>query len=407
MNVFIIPSWYPSKDQPHTGIFFKEQAEALAYVFPDSDFALSTWGSHEHDLLLESKDHIRNFSKLLKFSSKKASELKLKTNLREFYSPAFTWTRKLFRGNIDNIVKVNERHFLSFQKEVGKIDIIHAHSAHPAGWVAMELAKKYGIPYIITEHMGPFPFRDFLLSTGKLSPYLEKPLHNSNANVAVSPQLKETLNKWEIPRVSYIPNLTDESFFKVKPESQNQDGTFTFFTLARLEEGKGISFLLEALKLLSKGYSNIRLRVGGDGSQAETYHTLAKNLGIEDKVEWLGLLDRQQSLNEFQNCDAFVLASLHENLPLVLIEALACGKPLIGTYCGGSESIIHEKNGLVVEPGNTEALADAMEDMYLNSRRYDPEEIRSDFMSRYSRPVVCKQIMNLYQEVINQHKTTL
>jgi glycosyltransferase involved in cell wall biosynthesis len=406
MNVFIIPSWYPSKDQPHTGIFFKEQAEALADVYPDSNFAISTWGSHETDLLIEIKDHINNIPKLLKFPTKNASKQQLKPNLREYYSPALTWTRKILQGNIKTITRVNEEHFLSFRKKVGQVDIIHAHSAHPAGWVAMELAQRYNLPYIITEHMGPFPFKVFLSRNGKLSIFLEKPLHSSYSNVAVSPQLKDTLNNWGIPRVTYIPNLTDESFFKLKLPPSKQDTTFTFFTLARLVEGKGISFLLEAFELIAQKYANCQLKIGGNGPEREVYRTLASGLGVADKVVWLGTLSRQQALDEFQNCDAFILPSLHENLPLVLIEALACGKPLIGTYCGGSESIINEKNGLVVEPGNVDALYKAMEAMYISYDRYSAEEIRADFMSRYSRPVVCKQIMELYQQVITQHNST-
>ncbi|SIT90706.1 glycosyltransferase [Pontibacter indicus] len=402
MNVFVIPSWYPSKDNPHTGIFNKEQSLAVAELYPESNFAISTWGTHENDLLLLGKDHLKNISKLFKYPLKKATTQKLGRNITEYYTPAFTWTRKFLRGNINNIIKVNVKHFQKFQEEVGKVDIIHAHSAHPGGWVAMMLAEKFAVPYTITEHMAPFPFRSFLKANGTLNQYLAKPFHYSAANIVVSPQQKETLTQWDIPRLKLIPNLTDESVFQPK-HIPKTDQRFTFFTLAVLEDRKGIKFLLEAFKRIHEQYKNTRLIIGGDGPQRQEYQSLASSLSITEHVQWLGTLNRQQAAEQLQNCDAFVLPSFHENLPLVLLEASACGKPLIGTYCGGSESIIHDKNGLVVEPGNTDALFGAMEDLYLNYERYNAKEIRANFMSKYSRSVVCKQIMDLYQQVITQH----
>ncbi|MBC5774220.1 glycosyltransferase [Pontibacter sp. KCTC 32443] len=395
MNVFIIPSWYPSKNEPHTGIFFKEQAEALAHVYSNSNFALSTWGSHDKDLLLYASEHLNIIPKLLRAASKQPYQKQLKPNLTEYFTPAFTWTRKLFKGNINNIVKANEKHLKAFEATVGKVDIIHAHSAHPAAWVAMELAARYKIPYVITEHMGPFPFDAFRTRSGKLSHWLAKPLQNAFANIAVSPQQQQTLQQWGIPNVTQIPNLTDES--KFIPGTGGTKQPFTFFTLARIEEGKGIAYLLHAFKLLLGKASNVQLIIGGEGTQLENYKALATTLGIADKVTWLGVLDRQQTIKQYQACDAFVLPSLHENLPLVLLEAMACGKPLISTYCGGPESIITPATGLLVEPGNTEALYLALHKLYSNYNKYNPGVIRESFCSRYSRQVVCQQIMDIYK----------
>jgi len=395
MNVFIIPSWYPSEDEPHTGIFFKEQAEALAYIFPESSFAISTWGSHKADLLLHVKDHLKNIPKLLRVAFKNPQQRQLKPNLTEYYTPAFTWTRKILEGNINNIIKANEKHLLEFESKVGKVDVIHAHTAHPAGWVAMKLAAKYNIPYIITEHMGPFPFASFRTKSGKLSNWLAQPLQKAFANIAVSPQQQKTLQEWGIPKVTHIPNLTDETIFTPKPEEVTEP--FTFFTLARLEEGKGIQYLLQAFKLLTETAPDLKLKVGGEGTQLENYKLQAAALGITDKVEWLGLLDRQATVKHYQTCSTFVLPSLHENLPLVLLEAMACGKPLISTYCGGPESIITPETGLVVEPGNAVALKEAMSQLYKNYSNYNSEQIRQLFCSRYARAIVCKQIMEVYK----------
>lgn len=399
MNIFLIPSWYPSKDNPHSGIFNKEQAEALATTFPDSNFAISTWGQNEEDLLLWSKDQIRNLPKILKFFHKRAEINRLSHNLLEFYSPTLSWSRKLLKGNIKKIIKANEEHFCAFQKKKGKVDLIHAHTGHPAGWIAMSLSKKYKVPFIITEHMGPFPSKDYLTKPGKLSPWLAKPLLTSFCNIAVSPQQEKIMKSWSIPNLKYIPNLTNENFFRPAIQGTSTKGSFTFFTLARLEEGKGILYLLKAFKLLLTTQTMVCLRVGGDGLEKENLEQLAKQLNIDHNVVWLGTLTRTEALREYQQCNAFVLPSLYENLPLVLLEAIACGKPIISTYCGGPEEIINKNNGLLAEPKDSASLFKALSSMVNNISQYKEVEIRKDFCNRYSTKVVCEQIMAVYQEL--------
>ncbi|ARS37286.1 glycosyltransferase [Pontibacter actiniarum] len=405
MNVFVIPSWYPTQHRPHSGIFVREQAEALAQAYPGSNFAISTWGSHNPDLQLWAKDHVRNLAKVLRHRRGQTSETKLGPNLTEYYTPAFTWSRKILRGNIDTIIKANESHLKAFEAAAGPVDVLHAHTAYPAGWVAMHLSARYKVPYLITEHMGPFPFKDFLLRPGQLSPYLQKPLQHAAATVAVSPQQKETLQHWGIPHVQYIPNLTDESFFKPSPGHQKNSLPTTFFTLARLEEGKGIRYLIQAFKLFLAAHPQCRLRIGGGGSCREEYQALVEELAIADKVEWLGVLNRESALEAYRQCDVFVLPSLYENLPLVLLEATACGKPVIGTYCGGPASIINRNNGLLVEPGNVQELHHALLEIYSSYSQYDQEAIRNEFCSRYSRSVVCQQIMEAYHAAVKEHRT--
>lgn len=403
MNIFIIPSWYPSKDHPHAGIFNKEQAEALALVYPDSNFAISTWGPNEEDLLLWGKDHIKNLYKILLFFGKETKVTSLSSNLIEYNSPSLTWSRKVKNGNITSIINANEKHFLDFQGKMGKVDIIHAHTGHPAGWVARWLSKKHKIPYVITEHMGPFPFNDYLLKTGKLSQWLQEPFRDSSCNIAVSPHQKEVLKKWEIPRLTCISNLTNEDFFKpaVRHSIDNRD--FVFFTLSCQEPVKGIPYLLQAIRLLTSNLGEIRLRIGGDGSEIQCYKDLAQKLHISDRVEWLGTLNREEALKEYQQCDAFVLSSIYENLPLVLLEAIACGKPIISTRCGGPQSIINETNGLLTEPGNSDSLSQALHYMVKNIHKYEEAEIRADFIKRYSRKVVCQHIMKVYEQVVDDY----
>lgn len=404
MNIFYIPSWYPSEQNPHTGIFNKEQVAALAHCFPEDNFAISHWGSHNEDLLLWGRDHFKNLHKLYKFLEKKPTVNMLHHNLLEFYSPAFTWSRKFLKGNMRGLIKVNEKHFNQFREAFGPIDLIHAHSAHPAGWISMQLAHKHRLPYVITEHMTPFPFQSFVTKSGAISAWLTVPFQYSSRNIVVSPMQQEILHKHNIPSLSYIPNLTNEDFFRPAVNKKSIKNSFTFFTLGRMSEQKGIPFLLEAIRILKDSYPEVLYNIGGNGENMAEYKQLAHQLGIKDKISWLGTLNRAQALTQYQQCDAFVLPSLHENLPLVLLEAIACGKPIIGTRCGGPESVINTTNGLLAAPGDAGSLARAMEQMISSQNQYQSEEIRADFCRRYSRQLICNEIRAVYQEVIAAYR---
>jgi glycosyltransferase involved in cell wall biosynthesis len=82
------------------------------------------------------------------------------------------------------------------------------------------------------------------------------------------------------------------------------------------------------------------------------------------------------------------------------VEALACGKPVIATRCGGPEAIVHEGNGLLVPIGDVQAIASAMVKVARSSDRYNADDIRNDFMKRFSRPAVVGQLLTLYRSVL-------
>jgi glycosyltransferase involved in cell wall biosynthesis len=130
------------------------------------------------------------------------------------------------------------------------------------------------------------------------------------------------------------------------------------------------------------------------------YKNLAREPRIENKIEWLGALNRNQSMYEFRNCDAFVLPSRHESMGVVFAEAMACGKPVIGTVCGGPEEFINDSNGYLIEPENENMLMDAMESMIQNHESFDSVQIRKQCADQFSSKVICNKIMDVYQQVL-------
>lgn len=399
MNIFFIPSWYPSATDSLPGIFFREQALALGKHFEDINVGVSTWGQNDERLLLWAGQPMQSLKKM--FFQKKplltTNEL-ISGRVIEYFYPEFTWSSKLLKGNIAKIVNANFRNLEHFENKFGKADIIHAHVGYPAGQIARILAERTGVPYIITEQMSPFPHRYFINKKGNLLPELYGAYREACQNIAISSALASDMKSHDIGNIKIIPNLVNEDFFK-PADSVNE--IFTFFSLGRMVPQKGIDVLL---KSFSKMKSNATLRIGGDGEYIKEYKDLANVLKVDHQVVWLGELDKEQALLEYQNCDVFVLPSRHESMGVVFVEAMACGKPVIATSCGGPEEFIDDDLGYVVPPENEEDLCGAMTNMLERHQRFDGGLIRKKFEEKFSSSIITQQLRTLYEKAIENTK---
>ncbi|MEH1855882.1 MAG: glycosyltransferase [Nostoc sp.] len=395
MNLFIIPSWYPNATQPIAGIFTKEQAVAIASLASNIRVIVSTWGHDDGNLPLRRPDRwIRALSWRL---AQKNDQIRESDGVVEVFNPTLTWNR-LFFGSINRLVDVNRRNFQLATEHYGKIDLIHAHVSYPAGYIASILKKEFGVPYVLTEHMGPFPFPS-LLKSGMPIPEIIAAFSNAFASIAVSPSLADCIEGFGLPRPMIVPNMIDERRFKLASLSSDR---FIFFTLCTLTNQKGIDHLLYALARWNPPSNKVEIRIGGDGPMRSVYMALADRLGVSDRVHWLGLVSRNMAPRLFQECHTYVMPSLHETFGIVYAEAIASGKPVIATRCGGAEFIVNKNNGRLVEIGNVEELAETMNWMYLNWSDFDPIAIRLDFETRFSRTSVVKKLCHLYDQVLRK-----
>lgn len=400
MNVFLIPSWYPSPSNPISGIFVKEEARFLAELHPEINVVVSLHGNGDFELDLKRPATLWNTLRRY-IQANGFSEETYLPNLTEINRPCLTWTSRLFNGNMRQQLEVHRKNFFHAVERFGKPDLIHAHVTYPAGWIAMQLAREFGVPYIIKECMGPFPFRTpkFVNPDGSLTRWISEPLRNAQQTIAMSPMLADGMAAYGFKRPLVIPYPVDERRFE--PEVARREGRFSFFTMCGLSAEKGIPDLLRAVPLALREVPDLFFKIGGSGRLQE-YMQLAKELGIEHAVEWLGPVTREDAPRRFAECSAFIMVSHLETFGMVYAEAIACGRPVIATRCGGPEFIVNDKNGLLVEVGSIEQIATAMVEMRRNVDRFDSNEIRQDFLARFSRSGVIDRIVQCYHEVLVQ-----
>ncbi len=398
MNLFIIPSWYPNRQQPLAGIFIREQAEAIATLCPDFTVIVSTWGHQDGEIPLRRP---WNALKVLYWRIRQnEDQISQNKGVWEIFNPALSWSRRLPFGGVRRLISANRRNLRDAIEYFGGIDLIHAHVAYPAGFIAAVLSEEFRIPYVVTEHMSPFPFPS-LMNGGAPIPDISMAFANASAVIAVSPALAERVASFGYPFPLVIPNVVDERRFS---PSTPEQGKFVFFTLCLLSEQKGIDHLLEAISLWNPLPDGVEFWIGGDGPLREKFQSMAGAFKVSHRVKWLGQVSRSAVPDLFKRCHAFVLPSRHETFGVVYAEEIASGKPVIATRCGGPESIVHEENGILVECGDVRSLADAMKTMHAHWHRYDPVKIRLDFENRFSRPAVVSRLRSLYETILAEKR---
>ena len=406
MRVLIIPSWYPNENNKVSGIFTKEQALTISKLRKEWRIGISLWGQGENFLFL--RNPLEAYSKYRNDRKKKTTSIRnVEHNCMEFLHSCLEWSPRLFNGNMREVILANEKNLLSAQEKFGGIDILHAHVSYPAGWIAKLLSNKYNIPYVITEHMSPFPFERYLKNKA-LSTKVKEPLKEANAIIAVSPYLAQEMLDYGLPEPVIIPNVIDESFFLPDPLEKKTTGSYTFFTLGGLIPQKGIQELLEGIDLLMKRLpmkerKSLVFNIGGAGEEDAKLKKFSEENDLSKNIRWLGSLTREEARYHFRNCDSFVLTSRHESFGVVYAEAMACGKPVIATKCGGPESFINRENGILVEVGKPDQIANALEAMLRNTSSFNSQVIRESFLSRFSSEVVVQKIETLYRDIINRN----
>jgi glycosyltransferase involved in cell wall biosynthesis len=240
-------------------------------------------------------------------------------------------------------------------------DLIHVISPDPGAMVMIRAAHDTGISVLYQEVGKPYHPPGFESYYEQFTSVL--PLCTEVA--ALSPQLaQECREKSLAKRISVLPILSDDRFNREAAAVNHREASrkgVTFGFAARLERLKGPLELMDAFATTRQQFADVRLQIAGDGVLKAKTLARAQALGIRDCCEFHGVYTQAEEKSAFmKSLDVFVLPSLTEGTPNCIIEAMACGIPVISTNVGGIPDVVNSKTGILVSPGDTEALAEAM-----------------------------------------------
>lgn len=368
-HIVFLARWYPHRYDPMFGLFVQRHAEAAAlyndisvvYVHPDN----------QNGIVDETINNVRTIRVYFKQSKSKI------INLLRFF-------------------KANNKAL----KRLCKPDIIHVHILTRLGIVARWQKLVHGIPYIITEHWSRYlPGNDF---SGFFRKWATKiVVKHASVVTTVTENLAKAMQSHGLKNPNYmvLPNVVDTNLFQIKP---HENATPKIIHISCFEDkSKNISGLLESLKILrDKGIAYQAVLVG-DGMDYEAMKQKATFLHLNDNVTFTGMLQGQELVDVLASGDFLVLSSNYENMPVVILEAFACGLPVVSTNVGGISEIVNENNGLLVPPHDAEKLANAMQKMLESYQNYDANTLRDSIIKKFSNEAVGKLLNSLYSTTLS------
>lgn len=232
-------------------------------------------------------------------------------------------------------------------------------------------------------------------------------LKNADAVIALTQTMKKSMENIYRRPICVIPNGIDiKKFRNVSKDLNNTSEKKIILFVGTLRSVKGVEYLIEAMKTIKVNYDNIKLLIIGEGEDRDKLKDLVNKLGLDDCVEFAGQISNHEIPKYMKKSDIFVLPSLSEGFPNVILEAMAAGLPIVSTNVGGVPDIIQEEvNGLLVKPMSPRDTANGvlmlLKDDELRKKMSANNKIEAQ---KYSLDKVVDNLENIYVKAINNSK---
>lgn len=385
MHILWLCSWFPNPTDRFDGDFIARHAAALATI------------QHVHVIHLVQNHRLVRHAQPLSYihnSGNLTEEIHL---LR---------CRKTGLGFIDRLL-FNLQYYRTYLQIIktyihqnGTPDLVHVHVPVKAAVVARWLLKKWRIPYVITEHSSAYhqsipqsyQHRNWFFRLQTRAAF-----QHAAAVSSVSYSLLYRLQQlFALQHIRMIRNCVDTNiFFPVAKESVRQQ--FRFIHVSMLVPLKNVAGILQAFQQLLQVTSDCELVVVGPAT--DTLRQQAIDLGIDEQVQWTGLLEYAAVAKQLQQADVLVHFSDYENLPCVINEALCCGIPVISSEVGGITELINDSNGMLVPPKDIKALTEAMIQIRKQYQEYNRNAIAAAAANAFCYETIGSALLEWYQNV--------
>ncbi len=384
MNVLWLASWYPNRTSPFNGDFIERHALATA-AFVDKLFIISivkdeAMPAGAVEIVKQQTGNIYTYI--------------------AYYGKSKTGTgEKLF--SLVKYFSLQKKIYQEIEKTFAQPALTHVNVAMKAGLFALYLKRFKNIPYVITEHWSIYnlQFSPNILDMGKLFVWLTKKIFsNASLVMPVSNALADNIKRL-VGNIQCrtVPNVVNTKLFFYKPATAK---VFRFIHVSNLQYPKNLEGILEACSMLKDKGVVFELQVLG--GQNDALKSMAKEYGLlHQYVFFEKAIPYPEVGKRMRQSNALLLFSYFEGLPCVMLEALCCGLPIVSSRVGGIPEVINEGNGILVESGNTAALANAMEKMVINYVDWDNHAIAEKASGLFNYNTVGNEHLTIYRKILN------
>jgi len=276
-------------------------------------------------------------------------------------------------------------------------DIVHAQSLG------------IGVPALLSKKILKFPYAvwgqgsDVYLPDWFTKLTSKTIIKNANSVIALTEDMKRAMQAIYNRDITIVPNGIDLKEYTSELPVQNVErAEKRILFVGRLHPVKGTQYLLGAMSIVHRELREAKLILVGDGEEREHLETLTDNLGIRECVEFAGRVPHERVKDYMNQAEVFVLSSLSEGFPVTILEAMACGLPVVATRVGGIPDIIEDgTNGYLVDTMNQEQLAEALLKLLQDEKlRRDISGNNREKAKKYRWDAVAATLEGIYQKTV-------
>lgn len=295
------------------------------------------------------------------------------------------------------------------KKKGAPYGLTHSFFTVPCGFISMLLKFEYKLPYIISLRGSDVPgYSDrFVFLYKFITPVIKSIWNKAGAVIANSAGLKKLAEKSKPNKeIGIIYNGIDVDIFKPAPEKRPQDKLIITTGATRVTHRKGLNYLIEAVAKLAPRYPKIEARIMGDGNAKTELEEQVRNLKIENKVELIGRIPREEIMPYYEEASVFVMASFNEGMSNAMLEALATGLPIISTPTGGAEELVKDGvNGYLIKYKDSDDIGKKLE-ILINDQKLREKmgEASRRIAEKMSWQNVAGAYFRLYEKVVDSEK---
>lgn len=250
-----------------------------------------------------------------------------------------------------------------------RYDLTHSFFSVPCGFLSMLLKFEFKLPYVVSLRGSDVPYYSERFTTlyKFITPIIRFIWNRAYFVIANSQGLRELALRTKANKdIGVIYNGIDIKQFYPRKELRNPE-EFRVICGTRVTPRKGMRLLIQALDILSRRYSNVKVLIVGEGDEKQALKDFSRGLGLDKNVNFLGYVPRDKAAEIYGQADVYASPSFNEGMANFMLECMALGMPIVATDVGGTTELVTEgKNGMIIKVGDANDLAEKLETLILN-----------------------------------------
>lgn len=383
LNILFLCSWYPNPDEKSNGIFIKRHAQALSLKHNVTVVFVKSISSIHEPVSIKNEEE--NFEEYLYFYPKLTSGIPILSAAQKFLK-----LKAQYRKAIDRLPATS-------------FDVIHINTIFPAAIPALYAIKKHpSAKVVITEHWSGYYPEDGNYKGKPVTYYTRKLVAKANTLLVISEKLKQAMLAHGLKgNYHKIHNVVDTNLFKPAATGKDATGALNILHVSSLvEREKNISGIIEIAKTLNDRNFNFQLTIAGENKdEINAHQILVQKYNLQNKITFVGFKTPAEIADYMNNAGVFLLFSHYEGMPVVVLEALSCGLPVISTNVGEIKNMIKPEMGVVLNAVSIKECADVLVS-YKREHYMNKDQMNQYIATHYSPQAVCKEITGIYQQLL-------